>query len=232
LKNDGVNSYDVLGLWKKDKTINNDRRRIYLKEAGDSYQDLAALVGLDIDEIHKWAKLVNGDHCKVSVPNIWISADFLRGGGVYSRLVNLGGTVGRFIGTDLLTYGFKIEKPDTIQQLFSALSVNQKDVWGMVVFGHGNKEGQLSSSMRPQKHGIDWIFQSEIFPYVDKNGYRLSQVYMMQCFSSYKGFVEVENPPGQNSFYTVDHASEWKKRVVEGGFFGYQGVNVCGWDND
>lgn len=102
----------------------------------------------------------------------------------------------------------------------------------MVVFGHGNKEGQLSSSMRPKKHGVDWIFQSELFPHVDSNGFRLSKIYMMQCFSAYKGYVEVQYSSRSSGFYSVDYASEWKKRAVDGGFFGYQGVNVLGWDDD
>jgi len=231
--NNALNGIDFLGLWKKGQTINGDRRRIYEKESGDTWESLASKVGLSLEEIHKWAKLYengnsgkDGVPCKVSVPNVWISADLIRGGTLWSRLTGVGGTVGQFMGTDLLTYGFKVEKPTTIQQLASALGRNQKDVWGMVVFGHGNKEGVLAASTSPKEKGVDWIYQKDLLPYVDYNGYRLAKIFMMQCYSKFKGSFEYEDSKGNTFDSDVDYESMWRSRAVE--FFGYSGMNVIG----
>jgi RHS repeat-associated protein len=233
VSNNSVHEIDPFGLWKKGKLINDGRRRVYIKEANDTFEALAKIVGLNLDEIHKWARLADEEKgnargsCKVSVPNVWISADLLRGGSTYSEFVSLGGSIGQFFGTDLLTYGFKIEKPTTIQQLASALGKNQKDVWGIAVFGHGDKWGRLGASTTSKTRGIDWIPQKWLMPYVDFNGYRLAKIYMMQCYSKYKGSVTV---PKTDVTMNFDFESMWKKRAVENGFFGYSGVNALGID--
>jgi len=233
VSNNSVQEIDPFGLWKKGETINDGRRRIYIKEANDSFESLSKIVGLELGEIHKWARferLTKNDtssKCNVSVPNVWISADLLRGGSTYSEFVSLGGSIGQFFGTDLFTYGFKIEKPTTIQQLASALGRNQKDVWGLAVFGHGDKWGRLGATTTPKTRGVDWIPQKRLLPYVDFNGYRLAKIYMMQCFSKYKGSVTI---PETDVTMNVDYESMWKKRAVENGFFGYSGVNALGID--
>jgi len=233
VSNNSVQEIDPLGLWKKGDLINDGNRRIYIKEANDTFEALSKIVGLDVGEIHKWARFEGVDKnkssskCNVSVPNVWISADLLRGGSTYSEFVSLGGSIGQFFGTDLLTYGFKIEKPTTIQQLASALGKNQKDVWGIAVFGHGDKWGRLGASTTPKTRGIDWIPQKWLMPYVDFNGYRLAKIYMMQCYSKYNGSVTI---PKTDVTMKVDYESMWKKRAVENGFFGYSGVNALGID--
>jgi hypothetical protein len=62
-------------------------RIVWERDAQDRSATLEALakeVGLDPSESLKWAKKT--DECHFSVPNIWIDADLLRGGGLYDRL--------------------------------------------------------------------------------------------------------------------------------------------------
>lgn len=79
VKNNPLSKYDYLGLWKKGETIDNGSRRVYIRENGDTFEALASLMKLDLDEIHKWAKIVDDRKasdgktpCKVSVPNVMV----------------------------------------------------------------------------------------------------------------------------------------------------------------
>jgi RHS repeat-associated protein len=144
VENDGINSYDLLGMWKATDDSSGESRRFYMWEKGDTITSLAEEVQLEASEFDQWGVVEIGSNdrpCVVSVPNVWISADLLQGGGVWDRIVNIGGSVGRFIGTDLFTWGFKILKPNTIQELRSTVRSNSGDLWGLAVFGHGTEDG-------------------------------------------------------------------------------------------
>jgi RHS repeat-associated protein len=200
--NEPLDTVDAYGLWKcvgvttGGRLSEAGRRKLYQYEQGDTAQGLADLVGLDVNEIHKWMKL---EKCPkdspwtVSVPNVWIAADLLRGwdasGNWYDdilqypwdKVVNMGGTIGMLVGTDLLTRpsGFLVVTPKTPLELKEALLVYQGDVWGMTVFAHGNPIGiNIYSSSGSAVNSED------IREVVKANGYKLSKIYMMQCYSN------------------------------------------------
>jgi hypothetical protein len=226
-------SYDPFGLWQPGGTINDDRRRIYTKEPGDTWQGLADILELRLEEIHKWAKPYGDwnardfdpNACRVSVPNVWISADLLQGGGLWDRLVNFGGSAGRFIGTGVLTYGFKIVKPNSVSELMQSLRSYKADTWGVVVFGHGSKDGMLAMPgvteiNARQTEGTLWVRQSRVIQSVGENGYKLARVYAMQCYSAYRGPVAYDD----GTIMNFDWETSWKEKANL--FYGYQGENI------
>ena len=209
-QNDPINAYDYLGMWKRGETIDDGSRRIYIHQKGDSTAGLARLLKLDLEESYKWAKRVDSDrkssNCDVSVPNVWISADLLRGGGIYDQLLpNLGGTLGQIFGTRLFTWYKKVVKPQTPAELESMLSQYSGDIWGIVVFAHGNKKGTISND----RAGTLTTTHATLLKKVQANGYKLSRIYMMYCFSAWDTF---EN--------------DWQSVTMPGGFWGYKGTNI------
>lgn len=214
---------DIFGLWKKGETIDYGTRRVYYCDSAyDTMASLAKIVGLEADESSRWAEFYNNPNrenaCGYSVPNVWVSADLLRGGGLYSRLINMGGTLGVFVGTDIFTSSdYKIEKAQTVDELISILERNKGDVWGMTVFGHGSyPDGRvlLQSGLNRNDiingQNINWIYQEDLIRYVAGNGYKLAKIYMMQCYSA-----------------KVSSRYDWKSKWEEHAkiFFGYKGMN-------
>ena len=155
--NSPVEAFDEIGLWSATSESAGQSRRVYKFEQGDTMETLAEIVGLDPKEYQKWgrvekssladkatSKFVSSNTkpgCYVSVPNVWISADLLRGGNwYYDSIVNQGGTIGRFIGTDVFTSsGHKIAKADDVKGLIRQFRESHGDIWGIVVFAQWRK---------------------------------------------------------------------------------------------
>ena len=223
-----------LGLWKVTSKSAGQSRRVYRFEEGDTMESLANVVGLDPSEYQKWGRVEKSvmaekvtsvfvssntkPGCYVSVPNVWISADLLRGGNwYYDSMVNLGGTIGRAVGTGAFTSSdYKIIKVDDIRQLNASFLANKGDLWEIVVFGHGNKDGQLSMKRNFGIYETDWTYQRELIDAIQAGGYKIASAYMMQCYSAYKG----QDRYGNN----VDYDAAWRKVAVR--FYGYKGVNA------
>ena len=195
----------------------NKSREVYQLALGDTPEGLASIVGLDASEFGFWAKY---EGCsQYSVPNVWIDADLLRGGGLYSRLVNLGGTIGSFVGTDLLTSGSrKVVKVKTVAELMSAVNNNVGDLWGMTVYGHGNSEGILSS--RRKYDATNSINQQYIFNLIRGGRYRIAVLNMMQCYSA--------DTDGTLDGYPHNWQAAGEAIAVI--FRGYTGLNILGLD--
>ena len=233
-ENNLVDACDDLGLWSVTSESKEHSRRVYRFEKGDTMESLANIVGLAPNEYQKWGRveksaiadkatsvLVSSNTkpgCYVSVPNVWISADLLRGGdGCWDSIVNLGGTIGRAVGTGLFTSsGYKIINADDIKQLNAAFRASKGDIWGIVVFGHGNEDGRLSMRRSTGVLDQDWTYQSELITGIQAGGYKIASAYMMQCYSAYKG----KDSSGKN----VDYGAEWRKVAIR--FYGYRGMNV------
>jgi len=265
--NDPVNNVDHLGLWKATAVSKGEARRVYLWEKGDTKQDLAKEVDLALAEFDKWAKKEisvtapdGKTHCAYSVPNVWISADLMQDArdgifnSIYDRLVNAGGSVGRFLGTDLSTWGFKIIKPNSFGELKKTITNNSGDIWGTVIFGHGNETGYLGGSRAEKKlMGKSWGYQSEIISEFGKQQFKLAKVYAMQCNSIFSGNYEIVVPRkweqkaikyyssqlpgtfkgsvnGKESalYFEFNWKEAWNdvSNMVEG----YEGLNVLGFD--
>ena len=233
-ENNPVEAYDELGLWKVTSKSAGQSRRVYRFEEGDTMESLANVVGLDPSEYQKWGRVEKSvmaekatsvfvssntkPGCYVSVPNVWISADLLRGGNwYYDSIMNLGGAIGRAVGTGVFTSsGYKIIKADDIRQLNAAFRASKGDIWGIVVFGHGNEDGRLSMKRGIGVRDQDWTYQSELITGIQAGGYKIASAYMMQCYSAYKG----QDSSGNN----VDYDAAWRKVAVK--FYGYKGFNA------
>lgn len=147
-------------------------------------QKLARKVGLGASGFQQWAQnikfiTINKEYgIQVSVPNIWICADLLRGGSWYWDIpvVNWGGTIGQ-VASYIGTWGMHEIKCRTVAELKAAFNDNRKAVWGFVLYAHGNKTGTISSPTR------DTMSQNELMSLVDSQGFKLGKLYLMQCES-------------------------------------------------
>ena len=134
--------------------------------------------------------------------------------------------------------------------LIPTIQKYNKDIWGLTVFGHGSRVGDLGNI---SGNGIN---QSELLLSLDNYvKHKLARVYMMQCFSGFAGnlafpvFIPQDNGavrtthdianhlrnigfPVHSGYYDqkpsyftrVDWQSEWEKRAVRA--WTYQGKNV------
>ena len=84
------------------------------------------------------------------------------------------------------------------------------------MFGHGNKNGQLSMKRSLGVREKDWDYQEQLIHGLQAGGYKIASAYMMQCYSAYKG----QDSYGNN----VDYDAAWRKVAVK--FYGYKGMNA------
>ena len=229
--NDGVNRIDPLGLkWKKLGPNKDSSRMIWGRECDkDSFEDLAEKVGLLASEHKKWAaavaEAVNGGeddkkYCqKYSVPNIWISTNFLNGPTAWEKLVNLGAIFGKPL-SDLgpRLQGKKIVSTTIAAGLPGLINAHRSDIWGMVIYGHGGRSGYLGNYQ-----GTDSTYQQYVIGAL-RGDYKISVARLMQCFSLYKGW----DSNGSHAEY-VDFGSAWSGVAVD--YKGYRHENVLGIDN-
>ncbi len=137
--NNTLSNCDALGMWATQWFSLGKPRLVYRKQRKDTIASLAEKAGLEASEVSSWAKggktrwnASSGvalsesnfsDYCFVSVPNVWIDADLLCGGGFKDMIINIGGTIGSFWGTDLFTSGnHKIITVRSTDQLLQAIN--------------------------------------------------------------------------------------------------------------
>jgi RHS repeat-associated protein len=235
--NNFVNEFDVLGLkWRKAPRSQQpaDKRRVVWTRdsAADTLAMLAQELELNPAEASKWAKASGSSgSCSVSVPNVWIDADLLRGGGLSDRIVNIGGTLGR-----AFTFSGKMEvKVNHAKDLIPTINQYKEDILGFSLYAHGWKDGTIA--MPDKKIGktpsgkliydlTRYTNQREVLAAIDGNGFQLSKAYVMQCYS---GFVGNLTDPNTGNVVSYDWDAEWRKRVF-GKMKVYHGLNVLGLD--
>ena len=239
--NNLLSIYDLLGLWSATRESRGDKRRVYKKSKNDTIKSLANEIGMDEIAFYLWARIEDGSKtssakagraapktdaelksvCYISVPNIWIEADCLRGGNGYDRvIVNQGGTIGSFFGQTLGRWGYHTLKPKTPSELLQTVQANVKDLYGMTVYAHGTPNGYYIVS----PGGTDAIDQLTLMRTIRDTGYRMAKANMMQCYSI--------NPKGMDPTHPnatpINFKKEWEKTAVK--VYGYEGVNVIGID--
>jgi len=196
---------------------------------------LAKIVGLDPKEYQKWGRVetsVIADKatsvfvssntkpgCYVSVPNVWVEADLLRGGNMGNRVVNIGGTIGSFFGTTLGRYGYHFENPPTMDAFLMAVSGAGKDLYGLTVYAHGvvNNNGEPTGEFGGPKG--PFVSQSVLLGMIRGKGYKIAEANMMQCYS----WAKIKR-----NGVSVDFEKKWREVAVKP--FGYVGVNAFGID--
>ena len=222
--NDGMNYWDLLGQkWEKIGLHSHNSRMIYERgETSDTFEELAKIVGLDPTESGKWAipvaRSVGADweNCRYSVPNIYIVADLLQGGGnsligsIWSRFVNIGGSIGNLF---TFTGDAKRLKVTSASELIKELNSTKGDLLGIVIFAHGTSSGYIGDFT-----ATDWTNQENVMAGVSTGGYKIKTADLMQCYS---GAV---NP--RSGFKWSD---KWRP-LVHGRLRTYDGMNALGLD--
>lgn len=239
--NNTLNSYDLFGLWSSTWASRGEKRRVYKKEKGDTIKGLSDELGMDEKTFQLWARIEIGgkaiedqpgkpapssdnglkDVCYISVPNIWIEADLLRGGGIYDQvIVNQGGTIGSFFGQTLGRWGYHTLKPETPNGLLETVNSNKKDIYGLTVYAHGSPNGYIVAP-----GGTSAIHQTRLIAAFRSNGYRIAKANMMQCYSIKPDGTIPTGPDTERAF---NYKEAWEKTAVK--VCGYEGVNVIGID--
>jgi len=149
------------------------------------------------------------------------------GGDIVDRVLNLGGSIGNFVGTDLFTNGFKVEKPETFNDLIKTIDENKGCLWGLVLFAHGTQKGNLYSSANWTKTStakfegnVDSVIAS-----LKSNGFKIAKAYPSQCFSLYKGKVQYKKAESKTYETEVDWDARWREVSIF--VHGYYGVNAA-----
>jgi RHS repeat-associated protein len=146
VNNDSINYFDLFGLWKwkNGRRQGQSRAVVVAEKNGDTYVDLANLVGLDVKEVEKWLQeyVPNekvSTNCEFSVPNTFVIA-------TGNSLEKVDTLISFHIGTmmqDLMSRGFYVESfsrewGNTKESLVNGLVSD--DVWGYTLYGHGGVE--------------------------------------------------------------------------------------------
>ncbi|MEP6754565.1 MAG: hypothetical protein ABJA67_03605, partial [Chthonomonadales bacterium] len=234
-----INSTDPTGMWKQvgSKSAN---RATWKSEEGDTLAGLAKKVELstDVTEINHWLKgkgpffkgsqdvaavgsLIASDTTRklcpgeeFTVPNVYIAANLLQGGGIYHQMVGIGGAVG-MAGANLGHGDKKIVEVKTFGDLLNVIKANQNDIWGAVIYGHGNTQGYLGNDLG------NFGYQDKVVDAFAAQQFKLAMVEAMQCDSFSAGTKEPGGP-------AIDWEAEWKKVAIKAK--GYKGLNVLGFD--
>jgi RHS repeat-associated protein len=239
--NGAIYKFDVFGLWKPTRESYGHKRLVYKKSRYyKSLKGLAKKVGLDIATISVWGRIetspvasetssspvsattAESKYCYISVPNIWIEADLLRGGTWSESIINLGGTIGSFWGNTLGRFGYHFQYAKTTDELFERVKKSGRDLYGFTVYGHGYVDMKTKKpteffggpdSTKGSKSQLDLI------SLVKAKGYRIAQANMMQCYSHATIMIN-----GQQTNFR----DKWHEVAVLP--FGYIGVNAFGID--
>ena len=171
--------------------------RVTLRDIPEDARDaLAQQVQLNASEFDYWVHDVktsagiDGIYVEISVPNVWICADLLRGGSWYSDqpVFGVSGSLMQ-IPTQLFTWTQKVVKCESFEELQINLGKYQGKLWGMALFAHGNELGIMTQN---RQRNTKLYNQSTIMLALAPNGYKLAKIYMMQCYSGYKGTVSIK----------------------------------------
>jgi|GEM_PF-4763808 len=136
----------------------------------------------------------------IKTPNVWLSADLLtignpsnsdNGFSILGLGIDIAATTGGVTGAatgNMFTFGKKIIKVTTEKKLLSKLEDLKGKLWGMVVYAHGSEKGGITRVSQPERIELN---QRQLIAELQKYGYKLSKIYMMQCYSGYKGEIVV-----------------------------------------
>ena len=147
--------------------------------------ELAKIVRLDVHEASNWMQNVQvqpvGKQTTISVdvPNVWLCIDLMQGWAQWWKdpIFNIGGTIGQAVSY-LTTYGMEEVFCYSIDEMYSAFKTYQHQIWGFVLYAHGDKTAGIHES-----NGKHHTTQAKLMSAVDQQGYKLAKVYLMQCYS-------------------------------------------------
>jgi RHS repeat-associated protein len=213
--NDPMNRWDYLGLWKKGDTIDGGRRRVYIRQSGDTLEGLATLLKLDLNEIHKWARIHSDGKtddgktpCEVAVPNVIVV--FTSKPSWHDLPVSVVSSYRRTAESLSVSYansGYKVifsKHSDSVSE-FKALW-ETSGIYGFIYAGHGTY---------PLGFEINRSFDGVVFPSEVSPPHKLGLGMFYACYSDNRG--------------TGDYSSlgAWKDHIaVDSGavYLGYYGL--------
>jgi RHS repeat-associated protein len=213
--NDPANGRDYLGLWKKGDTIDGGRRRVYIRQSGDTLEGLATLLKLDLNEIHKWARIHSDGKtddgktpCEVAVPNVIVV--FTSKPSWHDLPVSVVSSYRRTAESLSVSYansGYKVifaKHSDSVSE-FKALW-ETSGIYDFIYAGHG---------AYPLGFKINRSFDGAVFPNGVSPPYKLGLGMFYACYSDNRG--------------TGDYSSlgAWKDHIaVDSGavYLGYYGL--------
>ena len=171
----------------------------------DLIEELSKKVDLEKAEYFAWINQItlsfNGTDkllLDIQTPNVWINADLLTignlssgkywytGGVAIDTAASMGGSTGTTTG-NMFTFGKKIITVKTDNDLLTELRKQKGKIWGMVVYAHGDTKGNMGSTSQSPSN----LNQRALISELQRYGYKLSKIYMMQCYSGYKGTIDV-----------------------------------------
>ena len=97
----------------------------------------------------------------------------------------MGGIIGEFVSY-LGTWGMKEIKCKTIDELRRAFSDNPKMVWGIVLYAHGSKSGQIVNKREKKE-----MAREEFMSLIRSQGFKLAKADFMQCYSGFKRTTKI-----------------------------------------
>ena len=193
--------------------------RVTLRDIpGEARDALAKQVHLDASEFDYWAHDLktyagtDGIYVEISVPNVWICADLLRGGSWYSDqpVFGVSGSLMQ-IPIQLFTWTQKVVKCESFEELQINLGKYQGKLWGMALFAHGDEFGRMT----PTRESYTDIYnQSRIMLALAPNGYKLAKIYAMQCYSGYKGTLTIDKDKLLNLLDTISHKGYYWDYII------------------
>jgi hypothetical protein len=102
----------------------------------------------------------------------------------------------------------KIESPKTVNALVALLKKSKGKVWGMVVYAHGSRTGAIAPTKTNGKE-----YQKTLINELKRYRYKLAKIYMMQCYSGYRGVVDFSFTKDYKDKF--DTANKMNKNQIE-----------------
>lgn len=199
------------------KSMDGNITLYYIPE--NARKSLAAKVNLEADEFDYWAHDLktyagtDGIYVEISVPNVWICADLLRGGTWYldQPVFGVAGSLMQ-IPTQLFIWRQKVVHCKNFEELQVNLGKYHGKLWGMALFAHGDEFGRMT----PTRESYTDIYnQSFIMLSLASNRYKLAQIHMMQCYSGYKGTILIDRNKLLNLLETIPHKGSYWDAIRE-----------------
>ena len=193
--------------WHIGRKESEMRADVYTTYKDNNLDTLAAQLGLDKNEAKAWLKDkdfrdVDLNHIAAektyTVPNVWITADLLQGGDIVDRgIINWGGLIGRNANTHKPNGAYEVLVTE-IYDLPRTITNYARNIYGMVIYAHGDKLGWIYNSANKLYGSPKKIHTMDILTTLSFSNYKLAYVYPMQCYSNYAGSADKEFKRGND----------------------------------
>ena len=95
----------------------------------------------------------------------------------------------------------------SIDEMYAAFNTYQGQIWGFVLYAHGSKTGDIAESNGKK------TTQTKLMSSVDKQGYKLAKVYLMQCYSGRNKDLEIRYTYEELWNFYLDNQERYQKDI-------------------